>query len=211
MSIAHARGPWVLASANPHKATELQQLLSVHQIVIKSLAEFPPMAEVEETGATLRENAYLKAVAAYHHTGLPSIADDTGLEVDALGGRPGVHTARYAGVKANATDNMTLLLKELEGVPPPKRTARFRTVVCLFGLDADPLYAEGLVEGLIATEPAGTHGFGYDPVFIPNDAAGLRFAEMTDAQKHTISHRSRAIHQLLQSLDRYKTEQTSDL
>lgn len=207
MSEAHAWGPWVLASANPHKATELQHLLSVHQIMIKSLAEFPPMAEVEETGASLRENAYLKAVATYHHTGLPSIADDTGLEVDALDGRPGVHTARYAGIKASATDNITLLMKELEGVPLPKRTARFRTVVCLYGLDADPLYAEGLVEGSIATEPAGSGGFGYDPVFIPNDAGGLRFAEMTDAQKHAISHRSRAIYQLIQALDRYARSQ----
>ncbi len=209
MQVERRWGPWVLASANPHKAAELQHLLSVYSITIKNLADFPPMAEVEETGTSLSENAYLKASAVHLHTGLPSIADDTGLEVDALGGRPGVYTARYAGEKAGPADNMALLLKELEGIPLGKRTARFRTVVCLYGFAEGPIYAEGVVEGHIANEPAGSHGFGYDPLFVPDDGGGLRFAEMTDEQKHACSHRSRAIKQLVQALERFKTDQSS--
>lgn len=187
----------VLATRNPHKSQELAALMQDLGIRIRTLAEFPDAPEVEEDGTTCVANAVKKAVAAARHTGLPAIADDTGLEVEALGGRPGVYAARYAGEGSTYEDNWRKLLRELDGVPRERRRARFLTVVAV----ARPLedreapaveVAEGVLEGLIAERPAGTHGFGYDPVFwVPELDKTL--AELTATEKNRVSHRARAL------------------
>ena len=153
--------------------------------------------EVEETGETFAENAFIKAKAASCKTGLPAVADDSGLCVDALGGRPGVYTARYAG--ENATDDMRMdkLLFELKGVPEDKRTARFVSAVCCVFPDGRKIEAEGKCEGKIAFEKLGNGGFGYDPVFTVD---GKSFARMSDGEKDALSHRGRALELLAKML-----------
>jgi len=183
----------VIASANPHKVEEMREILSSLGIEVKSLADFPPMDEVEETGDTLEANALLKADAVFRHTGLPCIADDTGLEVDALGGRPGVYSARYAGPKASYEENVTKLLHELRDVPDAERSARFRTVIALRLTKDQHLFIEGVAEGHILGERRGAAGFGYDPVFVPSEGDGRTFAEMDPEEKNRISHRGKAI------------------
>lgn len=183
----------VLATSNPDKAAEIQAILGPSIELVARPAGVP---DVDETGDTLEENARLKAVALVDATGLPAIADDTGLEVDALGGDPGVYSARYAGEGATYASNCSKLLRELAGVPAAERTARFRTVALLRRPDGREIVAEGIVEGVIATAPRGDGGFGYDPVFVPNDdPAGRTFAEMGE-EKHAISHRGRAFRRL---------------
>lgn len=183
----------VLATANPNKVKEMRDILSGLGIDVLTLADFPPMDEVNETGDTLEANALLKADAVYRHTGLPSLADDTGLEVDALGGRPGVYSARYAGPNASYEDNVAKLLGDLKGVADADRIARFRTVMALRLSDAEHLVADGVAEGRIIGERRGADGFGYDPVFLPSDGNGRTFAEMAPAEKNAISHRARAL------------------
>ena len=151
--------------------------------------------DVDETGATLEANALLKARAAVEATGLPAIADDTGLEVDALNGGPGVHTARFAGPDASYADNISLLLAELENVED--RSARFRTVVALVFPDGVDVVAEGAVEGLITKSSRGSGGFGYDPVF---EIGGVTLAEMSTAEKGRLSHRARAVRALARAV-----------
>ena len=183
----------VLATANPYKVKEMRDILGGLGIDVLTLADFPPMEEVDETGDTLEANALLKADAVYRHTGLPSLADDTGLEVDALGGRPGVYSARYAGPNASYEDNVAKLLGELKGVADADRTARFRTVMALRLSDTEHLFADGVAEGRIVGERRGVAGFGYDPVFLPSDGDGRTFAEMAPEEKNAISHRARAL------------------
>jgi XTP/dITP diphosphohydrolase len=156
--------------------------------------------EVDETADSLEGNARLKAMAIATAAGLPALADDTGLEVDFLGRAPGVHTARYAGVDATYADNVTLLLESLKGIPPEQRTARFITVAMVCWPDGREVVAEGIVRGHIALEPVGDRGFGYDPVFIPDEGDGRTFAEMSDAEKHELSHRGRALRALAAEL-----------
>jgi XTP/dITP diphosphohydrolase len=156
--------------------------------------------DVEETGTTLEDNARIKARGVEAATGLPAIADDTGLVVDALGGAPGVFSARYAGPDAVAADNVAKLLRELDGVPDERRTARFRTVVLAAWPDGREMVVEGSVEGVIVREPRGTAGFGYDPVFVPAEGDGRTFAEMTAEDKHALSHRGRAVRALALAL-----------
>lgn len=188
----------VLATANADKAREIAEILGPAVEVVARPAGVP---EVEETGATLLENARLKAQAVGAAASLPALADDTGLEVDALGGAPGVQSSRYAGRGATYADNVAKLLGELAGVPEDRRTARFRTVVVLAFPDGREVVAEGVVEGHIATAPRGAGGFGYDPVFVPDeDPAGRTFAEMPAADKHAISHRGRALRALAAAL-----------
>ena len=151
---------------------------------------------MDETGATLEANARLKAVGLSQATGLPAIADDTGLEVDALGGAPGVYSARFAGPDATYADNCNLLLRRLDGVPPERRTARFATVALAHWPDGREAAALGTVEGEIAETARGEGGFGYDAVFVPGEGDGRTFAEMTAAEKHAISHRGRAFRTL---------------
>ena len=186
----------VLASANPDKVREIQAILG--RFGIDLLPRPHEVGDVEETGATLEDNARLKAEALAAWCRLPAVADDTGLEVDALGGEPGVSTARYAGEGATYADNVAKLLSALDGVD--ERRARFRTVAMVRWPDGREVSAEGVVRGAIAAEARGTGGFGYDPVFVPDEGGGATFAEMPPAQKHAISHRGRAFRALADML-----------
>lgn len=180
----------VLASANPDKVREIAAILAGHELLPRP----PDVPDVEETGTTLEENARLKAVALVEATGEAAVADDTGLEVSALGGAPGVWSARYAGEDATYADNVTKLVDALEGVDD--RRARFRTVALARFPDGRELIAEGVVDGTITSVPRGASGFGYDPVFVPDGADGRTFAEMTAEEKHAVSHRGRAFRAL---------------
>jgi XTP/dITP diphosphohydrolase len=182
----------VLATANPDKVAEIAEILGG---VVELLPRPPEAGEVQETGSTLLANARLKAAAVATVTGRPAIADDTGLEVDGLGGRPGVHAARYAGEGATYATNVAKLLGELKGAKGPARRARFRTVALVLWPDGRELSAEGVVEGAIAEAARGEGGFGYDPVFVPDEGDGRTFAELaaeSPAAKHAFSHRGRA-------------------
>jgi XTP/dITP diphosphohydrolase len=181
---------FVLATANPDKAAEIRAILEGIDLVPRP----EDVPEVEETGETLESNAGLKAVALMRATGLPAIADDTGLEVVALGGAPGVYSARFSGPDATYESNVAKLLAELGS--QSDRRARFRTVAAAVFLDGEALYAEGVVDGVIAEKRRGDRGFGYDPVFIPAEGDGRTFAEMTAEEKHAISHRGRAFRAL---------------
>jgi XTP/dITP diphosphohydrolase len=183
---------FIVATFNRDKAAELQVLLALPDVELVVLADWPGATAPEETGATLLENARIKALAAVALTGLPAIADDTGLEVDALRGAPGVHAARYAGPRATYADNVAKLLRELAGVPPERRTARFRTVCFAAWPDGTEMSADGTLQGTITDAPRGTNGFGYDPVFVPKGETRT-YAELTDAEKNAISHRGRAV------------------
>jgi XTP/dITP diphosphohydrolase len=186
----------VLATANPDKARELAALLDGFEVAPRP-ADLP---DVDETEDTLEGNARLKAVAVMEATGEVAVADDTGLEVDALDGRPGVRAARYAGPGATYADNVARLLGELDGVPPPARTARFRTVAVARFPDGRELLAEGVAAGTIADAPRGRDGFGYDAVFVPEEGDGRTFAEMTPEEKAAVSHRGRALRALCRLL-----------
>lgn len=184
----------VVASKNPDKISEIEEILrslSLTDEIVRGL-DWP---DIEETGRTLKENALIKARAVVEFTGLPVVADDTGLEVDALGGGPGVNTARYAGPGASYEDNVVRLLESMEGVED--RTAQFRTVVALVMPDGVEVTAEGSVEGVITKERRGGGGFGYDPVF---EVDGQTLAEMTAEDKNALSHRARALRALAASL-----------
>ena len=188
----------VLASMNADKLRELQALFG-DAFTLVSLHDEPGAEAPDETGATLVDNARLKAHAALRLTGLPALADDTGLEVDALGGRPGVLAARYAGPNATYADNVTLLLRELQGIPTERRGARFRSVCLASFPDGRELVGEGVLEGRIAERPRGDHGFGYDPVFeLP--ALGRTLAELKGDEKNRVSHRALAARTLLAQL-----------
>lgn len=181
----------LLATRNPDKVRELTSLLGNLGIRIRTLADFPSAPDVEEDGTTCEANAVKKATEIASATGLPSVADDTGLEVDALGGRPGVFAARYAGDDATYEDNCRKLLKELDGVPPARRTARFLTVAAFALPGGHSRVAAGTLSGVIAEECVGARGFGYDPVFyIPE--LGRTLAELTADEKNRISHRAKA-------------------
>ena len=184
----------VLATRNRHKGEELAALLGGLGITIRTLDEFPDAPEVVEDGDTCEANAIKKARVIAAFTGLPAVADDTGLEVDALGGRPGVYAARYAGEDATYEDNCRKLLLELTGVPRERRTARFLTVAAI-ALPSDGIrVAQGILEGEIAAEASGTLGFGYDPVFLIPEL-GKTLAELSADQKNAISHRAKAFTQ----------------
>jgi len=190
---------FVLATFNRDKARELEALLALPGMTLASLAEFPDAVAPEESGATLLDNALIKAAAALRVAGLPAIADDTGLEVDALDGAPGVRAARFAGPEATYADNVRLLLERLEGVPLERRGARFHTVCVAVFPDGTRVVGEGALQGRITTAPRGSHGFGYDPVFeLP--ALGLTLAELPADEKNAISHRARAARELARRL-----------
>ena len=186
---------------NPDKRRELEELLAIPGLRLRALSEFAGARAPQEDGATLLENARIKASAAVQLTGLPALADDTGLEVDALGGAPGVHAARFAGPKASYADNVRLLLERLRGVPSERRTARFRCVIVALWPDGREKLGEGTLEGRIANSPRGEYGFGYDPVF-EVEGTGQTLAEMTAAEKNAVSHRARAAHALAAKLTR---------
>lgn len=194
----------VIATANPDKAAEISALLApVEGLVLVPRPTSVP--DVEETGATLLDNARLKARALVDATGEAAVADDTGLEVVALGGAPGVCSARYAGERATYADNVAKLLAELEAVfaiGPDRRAAVFRTVALALHPDGTEVWAEGVAEGTISDREEGTGGFGYDPIFAPFGHGGRTFAQMSAAEKHRISHRGRAFRALAVRLDR---------
>jgi len=189
----------VLATRNRNKVIELVALLGDLGIKIRTLDEFPDAPDVVEDGDTCEANAVKKARAIAESTGLPAVADDTGLEVDALGGRPGVYAARYAGEDATYEDNCRKLLRELTGVPREQRTARFLTVAAI-ALPLDGIrVAQGTLEGVIAEEASGTLGFGYDPVFLIPEL-GKTLAQLSADQKNTISHRAKAFAKMREML-----------
>jgi XTP/dITP diphosphohydrolase len=185
----------VVASKNPDKIREVEAVLArmEHPWEIVRGMEWP---DVDETEPTLEGNALLKAVAVSEATGLPALADDTGLEVDALDGAPGVHSARFAGPEASYEANVDRLLADMDGVPD--RRARFRTAIAFVVPGSDPLIVEGVIEGMITAGRRGDRGFGYDPVFAVGDRT---YGEMTDGEKNEISHRARALRALAAALE----------
>jgi XTP/dITP diphosphohydrolase len=191
----------VLASANPDKAAEITAVLA-DALEVDLVPRPPEIPDVVEDGDTLLDNARLKARALVSATGLAAVADDTGLEVDALGGAPGVYSARYAGEDVTYADNVAKLLAELAARPDRggDRRARFRTVALVAFPDGGEVWTEGTVEGTIADRQRGDGGFGYDPVFVPANGDGRTFAEMTGAEKQEISHRGRAFRALAAAL-----------
>ncbi len=192
----------VIASRNRDKIRELANLLKNLPLVVRAAEEFPEVPKViEETAPDLRGNALLKARAVAKASGRWALADDTGLEVDALDGAPGVETARFAGPDASYADNVALLLERMAGAAG-QRGARFRTVVALCDPDGETTTVEGVCEGEIRTKPAGEAGFGYDPVFAPKEGKGRTFAQMSMAAKGAISHRGRAIVAALSEIER---------
>lgn len=191
----------VIATRNRHKAVELQTLLHGAGYNAVRLDEIDPdgkIPEVEETGTTFKENALLKAHAIAKATGLPAIGDDTGLEVDILGGAPGIFSARYAGENCTYEDNVKKLLRELSDVADDRRTARFKTVAVYVHKETE-LSAEGVVEGVITEKAEGVGGFGYDPVFSVLDMKKT-YAQLADEEKNRVSHRGKAIRSLIEKL-----------
>ena len=183
---------FVVASANPDKAAEIAAILG-YVPGLNLVARPPDVPDVEETGETLEENARLKARALCEATGTAAVADDTGLEVAALDGAPGVYSARFAGPDATYADNVAMLLAELARVgadDPDDRQARFRSVAFVAFPDGSELWVEGEVAGTITTESRGEGGFGYDPVFAPSGFDGRTFAQMSSDEKHAVSHRA---------------------
>ncbi|HEY8490921.1 MAG TPA: XTP/dITP diphosphatase [Dehalococcoidia bacterium] len=181
----------LLATGNAGKVRELRQLLAGVPFELATPADLGLRLEVEEDGQTYHENALKKATAYAAAAGLPALADDSGLEVDVLDGRPGVHSARYVGQAASDGDRIGALLAELRGVPPERRTARFRAVIAVAAPDGRRWTAEGTVEGVIAQEPRGRSGFGYDPIFLLPEL-GRTMAELPAEEKNRVSHRARA-------------------
>ena len=190
----------VLATHNLDKRIEMKSLLSDLDLDIIGLDKFPDIDNIPENGATLLENALIKANTVYFKTGLPALSDDTGLEVDVLNGEPGIYSARFAGKNATYQDNLQKLLTVMSGIPMKNRTARFRTVVALVVDNNTELWTEGTVEGLITIKQRGTGGFGYDPVFEEKDTKKT-FSEMTILEKNNISHRSIALKKMHKKLN----------
>ena len=187
--------PLVVATLNRAKGAELARVLAGAPFVVRLLAEVPGASLPEETGRSYRENALLKARAAARQTGLPALADDSGLEVDALGGAPGIFSARYGGAGLDDGGRVARLLHALAGVPDERRTARFRAVVALVDPGGNETTAEGVADGVITHAPRGTAGFGYDPVFF-YPPLGRTFGELTPDETDRVSHRARAVRAL---------------
>jgi XTP/dITP diphosphohydrolase len=188
----------VLATRNAHKAAEISRLLDGSGVVLASLDDFPAAAEVVEDRDTLEGNAEKKAVETARACGAWALADDTGLEVEALGGAPGVYSARWAGPGCSYVDNCAKLLRELSGVPPERRNARFRTVMALSSPEGRVERVEGRLDGAVAAAPRGSGGFGYDPLFLLPDGRAL--AELSADEKNAVSHRGRALRAILPRL-----------
>lgn len=187
--------PLVVATLNRAKGAELLRLLSDFPFAITLLADVPGASLPGETGQSYRENALIKARAAAAQTGMLALADDSGLEVDALGGAPGMFSARYGGPGLDDRGRVTKLLEALAGVPDAQRTARFRGLIALVGSGGNETITEGVVEGVITRTPRGTNGFGYDPVFF-YAALGRTFGELDPDELDQVSHRARAVRAL---------------
>ena len=188
----------VLASNNQHKLSEFKQKLQKLDINVISQKEAGYDIDVEENGTTFKENAEIKAKELNRLSGLPVIADDTGLEIDALNGMPGVYSHRFAGENATDEDRRNKVLNLLKDVDKENRTARFKTVICYIDENRELHFFEGIAEGIIGQEPKGNNGFGYDPIFIYN---GKTFAEMSSEEKNAVSHRGKAIEKFVEFLE----------
>jgi len=185
----------LVATNNRHKADEIQAILREISVSVKTLLDFPQLGPTEEDAATLEGNALKKAREAFRATAVPTIADDTGLEVGYLNDAPGVYSSRYAGPQASYAENCALLLERLRGVPPRRRMARFRSVIAFISREGKEELVEGIVRGVILESPRGGQGFGYDPVFLP-EGHDRTFAEMSLEEKNQISHRALALARL---------------
>lgn len=192
----------VVATGNAHKVTEIEAILApvMPGVTFYALGELGDFPDPVENGDTFTENAIIKAQAALDETGLPAVADDSGLVVDALGGEPGIMSARWAGVHGDDARNNAKMMREMEGVPDEKRTARFHSSVVLIRPDGSVVTGEGDCEGKIGYEPEGTNGFGYDPLFWPVDTPGRSMADLEPAEKNAISHRFHALTELARQL-----------
>ena len=190
----------VLATHNRGKMKEMSSILAHLPVKLLTLDDFPQIGEIPETGETLKENAFIKAETVHQKTGLPALADDTGLEVDALDGAPGVHSSRYDGETATFEDNCRKMLEEMDGIPTEERTARFHTVIA-FVSDSGNEWTEGMVEGRILEKKQGDGGFGYDPLFY-YPPLKKTFAELNSEQKNNISHRGKALRNFCQILEK---------
>ncbi len=199
---------FILATHNAHKVVEISRILAplgITAVIDRDLGiELP---EVEETGMTFEENAYLKAEAACRFSGLPAIADDSGLAVDALNGAPGVYSARYGDSRLDDAGRTALVLEQMKDVPPGQRGAEFVAALCCVFPNGDVLRARGEVRGELTTAPRGENGFGYDPIFLVGDVTS---AEMSPAEKDAISHRGKALEQLAEELKNYLEEHEGD-
>ncbi|MGN1433797.1 MAG: XTP/dITP diphosphatase [Ruminococcus sp.] len=192
---------FIIATNNPKKLKELERILNPLGInAVSAKEEGISLDDVEETGTTFAENAFIKAEAAFKKTGLPSVADDSGLCVDALDGRPGIYSARYAGENATDTDKNNKLLTELKDVSEKDRTAHFTCAICCILPNGDKIEVEGICEGSIAFEPHGNGGFGYDPIFKYGDKS---YAELSSNEKDAVSHRGKALRKLKAELEKY--------
>jgi len=192
----------VLATGNQHKLREFQQILNADNIEIVPQNAFAGCPEVMENGCSFEENALKKARAIAMHTGCIAMADDSGLEVDALKGEPGIYSARYAGEPGSDEDNIALLLESMRHVNTAQRGAQFSCVIAVVTPEGRELVAQGLCRGLITTRPIGNDGFGYDPVFL-HEPSGRTFAQLSSAEKNSISHRGRAVHNLRELLPEF--------
>ncbi len=190
---------FIIATHNQHKLSELERILTP----LKIDAATAQLDEVEETGTTFAENAFLKAEAACRQTGMPAVADDSGLMVDALKGAPGVYSARYAGEGASDMDRIQKLLLNLKDVPKERRTAKFVCAICCVYPNGDIVTAHGECAGTIGFEPQGSDGFGYDPIFFINEKS---FAQLTAEEKDKISHRGRALKEFAAQLQQIKEQ-----
>jgi len=190
----------VIASSNKHKVSEISINIQPFFDTILSFSDFPNIGEIIEDGTTIEENSFIKSRASFNHTGLPSVADDTILEVDFLNGEPGLLTARYAGKNATYKQNMNKLLKELNGVEEKMRTARFRTIISYVD-GINDFYVEGICEGIILNNEIGSKGFGYDPIFYSSQL-NMSLAQMSSSVKNKISHRGLAIRNFITQIKR---------
>tara|TARA_Y100000780_G_C13585311_1_gene378462 strand:- start:211 stop:828 length:618 start_codon:yes stop_codon:yes gene_type:complete len=195
----------VLATQNRDKREELQEALSEFTVKILSLNDFPFIGEIEEVGQTLLENSMIKAKTVHNLTQLPVIADDTGLEVEALNGAPGIYSARYAGEDVTYEDNVNKLLAEMENIPLENRKAQFRTVISFVDKDRE-LWTEGTIKGIIGETAKGKNGFGYDPVFFVPELEKT-FSELSIGEKNKISHRGLAMKKFRILLREYISDQ----
>jgi len=190
----------ILATHNRGKMKEMSSILAHLPVKLLTLDDFPQIGEIPETGETLKENAFIKAETVHQKTGLPALADDTGLEVDALDGAPGVHSSRYDGETATFEDNCRKMMQEMDGIPAEERTARFHTVIA-FVSNSGNEWTEGMVEGRILEKKQGDGGFGYDPLFY-YPPLKKTFAELNSEQKNNISHRGKALRNFCQILEK---------
>ncbi len=192
----------VIATLNQNKLKEFKDLLKDFPVTILSLKDFPPISPMVEDGTSFYENALKKATIVARYTGKLAVADDSGIEVEALGGRPGVFSSRFAGEKASDKENNAKLLKELEGVLPEKRGACFKCVLVVARPGGETASVAGECRGVITNEPRGHYGFGYDPIFLVPEY-NQTFSEITPEEKNSISHRARALQKLLEILPAY--------